>query len=228
MSYFDIIIITILLLNIGWGYKKGLIKTLLSFTSYLAAIILSRMYYKTLAEWIQANTTIFSRIESIIFNNYEAMSGNWNSPADEGIASSIKTLDIIKAQLINENSIESYAYQAMETVKTEIVTTIASFFINVLSLVIIFVVVRFVILLIGSLLNVAFDFPLLKPINGLGGMLVGLIRGVLIVLIIILILIPWAIKNPMGAIASGIEGSIVLEKVFNVWLLLIIERITSL
>ena len=62
----DLIIILVILLFTFLGYRKGLVKTAISILSFLIALVISIMLYKTVGNIIINNTGIDERIENAI------------------------------------------------------------------------------------------------------------------------------------------------------------------
>ncbi|KAB3530295.1 CvpA family protein [Alkaliphilus pronyensis] len=228
MSYIDAIIIATIVTSTAIGYKKGLIKTLLSLTSYMAAIVLSKLYYIKLSQWLKNNTNIFSGIEVFVYNNFEAMVSSWISTEYEAATTPIKIWDTIMINLLENTNIEAYALQATEAVKNQVITAITTFFLNIIAMLLIFIVVRVSIIFIGRLLDLAFDLPPLRPINKIGGIMVGLIRGLIIAFLFLFIIVPLVMRNPTGTIAYGIEESLIINKFYNNWFDFLLKWILSL
>lgn len=214
---FDIFIVAILLVNIFWGYKKGLILSLISFGSYIIAIIASKLYYVNLSLWLQRTTSIDTIIMNFIGKNIDGLISLWVPKAmpEEGTNSLWLYL---RDYFSTETSLLTHTSEVADSLKTELSRSIASFVINIISIVLIFVIVRIVILIIANLLDRAFQLPLLNTMNRMGGGLVGGVRGILILLLALIILIPIALKNPSGKVSMAIEGSVILHSFLENWL----------
>ena len=56
----DIVVVTILLLNIVIGYKKGLVNVIFNIFAFLIAIIITLIIYKPVSEIIIRNTNFIT------------------------------------------------------------------------------------------------------------------------------------------------------------------------
>nr|WP_279380163.1 CvpA family protein [Sporosalibacterium faouarense] len=80
--------------------------------------------------------------------------------------------------------------------------TLSHLFINIISIVVIFILARMVLVLIVNIANKISKLPILNTVNKTSGLFLGVIKGVLIIFIIFTILTPFIIISPEGTIAS--------------------------
>lgn len=207
------------------GYKKGLILTTFSLGSYIIAFITARLYYPQLAHWIRDNNFMIEGIKGFIQKNIETSLPTTGvldkTPQSLGGLQEMEGWGIpgfLQDYLIKQVDIQTYADQAMDTIIGEMQQALVNFFINIISMVILFIVVRTLILLIGHLIHSIFEIPVLHTVNNVGGGVVGLIRGMVFIFIAVLIMIPIAMTNLQGKIAVGLEGSRLLS-IFSHYLL---------
>lgn len=67
-SWFDVVILLIVLAFAFFGYKDGFAKSLLSFVQVIACIALSYIFYDDLAEFLKANTNLYNALKGLIQN----------------------------------------------------------------------------------------------------------------------------------------------------------------
>ena len=80
--------------------------------------------------------------------------------------------------------------------------------INVFSIIITYFFFRWLIGLLGLLISAIFKAPILKQLDKIGGLLIGIIRGMIILYIAFALLTPIGLIFPEGVITKGLENSL--------------------
>ncbi|KAB3532205.1 CvpA family protein [Alkaliphilus serpentinus] len=212
----DIFIIIMIFMNILWGFKKGFVLSLMSFGSYIVAVIAAKIYYLKLSEWIQKTTSIDLAIKNFIGNNFDGLISLW-IPKELPEEGSNPLVGFLKDYLIKETSILTHTESAA-AIKNDLSNSITIFIINIISIILIFILVRLTVIFISQIIDNAFKLPILNTMNRLGGAMVGAIRGILIILIVLIIILPITLKNPYGKMAMAIDESILLQSFLENWL----------
>ena len=198
----DIIVIAIILLNIIIGYKKGLVNVIVNIFEFLLAIAVTVILYKPISNVIINNTQIDDRIrETIIVKNTE---DNKENETNE------ENVNKFMANQIKEKTADAKEY-AIET----IADTIAINTVQILTGIILFVAIRFIITLLKFLTNNLSNIPVIKQFNKIGGVLYGLIRAIIIIYIILTILFFVVSINTNGIIASTIENTYITKFLYQ-------------
>lgn len=187
----DIIVIVIILLSVYFGYKKGFVKSAINLLSFFVAIALAVTFYKPLAVILTENTTIddwiiggiisSSEKDNSIDNAKELTSGDDTQPIKQTteyeeqeklnlVSDVFSELPAVITQNFNieeikNNAKEEIAYQASELIM------------NLLSLIIIYVIVKITLLVAMIVLNGIMQIPVLKQLNEILGMAFGAIIG---------------------------------------------------
>lgn len=201
----DLIIIAVLLLFIGMGYKKGLTGSLIKLLSFVIALVLAFMLYKPIASVIIEKTEIDENIKNTITNTLgqEDKSGKEEKSKDENTNTTI--LDNIN------NGIKD----ATEEVKNTAINGITETIIGMGSFITIYIVVRLVLLVVGLFVNQITKLPIIKQTDKIGGIVYGALEGIVIIYtilaIITLISIVW-IDNP---VVIAISKSTLGEMLYN-------------
>lgn len=105
------------------------------------------------------------------------------------------SLDLTIVEWIKNN--ENMFSEAINLINNEILKNFAGRIINVLSIIILFIVLKIVFGFAISILNKVTNLPILNAVNRLGGLILGAVNGILVVYIISL-LINWL---PLASIA---------------------------
>lgn len=191
----DIIVILIILISVYFGYKKGFIKTVISLLSFFVAIALAVVFYKPIAVILTENTMIDDWIiENIISNDEnEHMIEETNTSPDfaknkdieviedtttieNGNISSesiFNMLENLPATFINNFDFE----EVKEGTKREIAYKISELIMNLLSLILIYVVVKVTLFFATFILDGIMHLPILKQVNEVLGMAIGAVIG---------------------------------------------------
>lgn len=178
----DVIVILIILLSVFMGYKKGFIKTVINLASFFVAIALALMFYKPLAVILTENTEIDDWIISNIASSEEEKTINEENIENDFVSNDDvaendnKILDILNnlPSTITENAgLEEIKNNA----KQEIAYKVSELIMNLLSLILIYVVVKVTLLIASIVLNGIMQIPVLKQLNEILGMAIGAVIG---------------------------------------------------
>lgn len=207
MKWFDLLILLIWGLSSLSGYKRGFVLTLFSLGSYIVAFVAAKAYYPLLAQWIRNSPYLVENIQGFVGRNIKFQ---LPEVMESGVEGFTKLPSLLENYLYREISLETYANQTIEVVKGHIVDALVTFFINIISMIVLFIMIRTLILIIGHLVNQIFELPLLHTVNSLGGGIVGFIRGFIFVIIAIMVMTPIAMANLEGFMAKGMQQSTLL------------------
>lgn len=187
----DIIVILIILISVFVGYKKGFIRTVVSLLSFFVAISMALLFYKPFAVILSENTTIDDWIiENIVSKENgteeeyfleesknkqesEITENGENQEKDDGINTFLEIIEILPNTITNNVDIE----EIKDNTREEIAYKISELIMNLLSLILIYVVVKVTLLVATFVLNGIMRIPVLKQINEICGMAIGAVIG---------------------------------------------------
>lgn len=176
MNILDIAILIIILLFAFFGFRRGLIMSIISLTSIILSFIAAKLFYIQLSDNIAAKTDIDAKINLYITNKLSAAYPQGQvSISPDG---SNDSMQWILSKLFHSDSIISDTVTSLAAQITDIV-------LHILSFVIIFIAVLILIKIAGLILNKLSKLPVLSFINKLGGSVVGLAKGCLLCMLII-------------------------------------------
>ena len=164
------IIIDILLVAIIWitaikGYKKGLVKTIYALVAFIVAAVITTLFYEQVAEYMMSLPFVQEMIVKLNQNIAETIISNTNinmfMPVwmGETVMGAVQTAGITAAGKLVEIIIM-------------IETVLVTFFLS-----------KLLLGLVAGVLDAVMKLPILDTVNKTGGLLAGLIKGVLIVLV---------------------------------------------
>ncbi len=169
----DVIVILIVLVFGLLGYKKGFIKTAFGMASFFVAIILAFSLYKPVGYTISVNTEIDEWIYNTIAGKVEEKeSMNIENKSDvSSIGEAIKNLPENMKEQIGLDEVKDHAKSAI----AESVTEVA---LNIIAFVGIYVIARVLLAVLCFVLDKLMLLPVLKQLNEILGLMMGLLRGV--------------------------------------------------
>ncbi len=199
----DIVVISILLLNIIMGYKKGVINAIFSICTFLIAIVITLVLYKPVSNIIIENTDIKQNIKTMIINN--------NKKEEE------------QPQEIKQNNIYTYIENAAQNVAAEakdkavetMAETIATKAIEIITCVILFILTRIILIVLKFLTKTIEHLPIIKQCNEIGGLIYGILKGLIIIYLILTVMFLVISIRENGTIANAIEQSYVTKFFYN-------------
>ncbi|MBM7615572.1 CvpA family protein [Alkaliphilus hydrothermalis] len=211
----DLFIIACIGLNMIAGYKRGFIWSFFGLASYIIAAICAKVFYLDVAIALKTYTGLYRGLEGFIKDNFFSFfQGSAESKLDTG-ESTLEGLGLIGEFLVKDIDIQAYTQQTVDIVKEEVSKGVANLLLNMISIILIFIIVKAAILLIGTMLDQLFKLPLLSGINKTGGLVVGGIKGLLLVMVVLVIMFVFATTSPKGVVAAAIEESLLIQIFFR-------------
>lgn len=209
---FDLVFVTLLVICIIDGRRKGFIKIGLSFAAMLIAWIVASEFSRPVAEWANeafAGEWIIKVLEGAIANSVSNGADSLFVSIPEPITNVLEVAGVSLEDLASQlgNTIDPAIaaekfYSALEN----------NIFISILILISFFglyLVVNLVASFATRIINKMFKLPILKSVNRLLGAVFGGMKGVIIVTIISIVLRLTAMVIPDTPFAQALEQSVV-------------------
>ncbi len=153
----------------GWaGYRRGMIRSLIGIVAFILAIMLSSIITPYVYSML-LNTNLSDTIHRQIMAYLGTGSGV--SLGDMGLPT------------VLSGSLQPMVDSAIESTRTSVATAITTSIISLLARLLAFAFVYLFTTIVGGVLETVFSLPILKGINHLAGLLVGVLNGLLIVYI---------------------------------------------
>ena len=175
----DIVIILILILNIISGYKKGLVNVIFNVFAFFAAIVITFILYKPISNMIIENTNIRETIKLKIIDSQIGDNTNENQENKESDNKVTKYI---------EDAVQNAADETKSKVKETLAENISLKAIEILTWIVVFIITRTVLLLLKFFADGVANLPIIKQLNGIGGIVYGTAKGLIIVYLILTIL----------------------------------------
>lgn len=175
----DVILIVVLVLNVIIGYRKGLSSIIFGFLCTFVATIIALIFFRP--------------IGNLIIDK---------SPVDEffsdGIYRMFESQDIKEGQLIEEENtkmsnqivelINNFINEALEKTADSALTytsvKLSHLIIYLITFIIIIIALRLIFGIFEDLVDILVRLPILKQLNNSGGIIIGVIKGFLIIYVV--------------------------------------------
>ena len=206
----DLVIISIIISNAFWGYRRGLVNVIFQALAFIVSLLIMFVLYKPVANTIMNATSLDETLSSAIVSNLTGTTledGELLNAEQSNISTSVVNLiNSFVTEALNKAETDIVAYASNQLAKVMIYTgTMLLLFIVSRTLL---VFVRFVAELIGNL-------PIIKMFNKSGGLIFGVIKGFVIAYAILAIL---SVLSPIISqigIISAIQDSTLGSAMYN-------------
>lgn len=213
----DGVILAILLVFMIAGYHRGLIRTVVTLGSSIAALALSFIVYpavnailKVTALYIMIYTGVLEKVEKIDFGKGVQSQG-------KAITSNIKWLpDILTDKIISNNNTAMYEILNVHSIQEYISTYVTNMIISMIAILITWFLIKIVLMWgLRTSAGIIEKLPVVSNFNHLGGAIIGIIKG-LLTLSIIALIIPTMINIPnFSEIGTQIQDSFLAQQLYN-------------
>ncbi|MCT4542632.1 MAG: CvpA family protein [Vallitalea sp.] len=190
MTWLDIIVIGIIAVCAIISYQRGLIKTLFSFASLIISVMITMYLYPYVSKFLIKNTGVYISIKNSVISLFNLNIATENVGSTGEQINFIKQLNIpeqFKHILITNNNSEVYNLLNVNNIGDYIGGLIATLIINVIAFLGVFIVVTILLKLVIGILDLVSKLPILNQINKMGGLIIGAIKGIVIVWILCLV-----------------------------------------
>ena len=200
---FDILLALIILINVYFCYKKGLVKLAVGLIAVVAAVIISLVIYKPVSNIVIKNTEIDENIKKAIIENFMVKEEEEAAKDDEGLM----------------KYMEKYVDDAVNKTKTQIVieasNIISEKVINIGVILAIFVIVRVLLILLVFVADIITELPIIKQFNDVGGLLYGIVKSLLIVYVLLAVVFFIVYTTGNTTISDTISNSFLTKFFYN-------------
>ena len=210
----DLILLTIIGLNIFLGYKKGLIKVAFSIFAFFIALIATVILVKPVSYLIIKNTQIDERIQTIIINNncfkddeQSDEIGKQNEPVSD------KNQNFIQKYILN--TITEKTNEAKNRALENISEAISIKIVELITAIVVFVLIRIIIIILSFLSDFISEIPIIKQFNKAGGIIYGLLKAFVLIYITLTIVFIIVSVNGKSLIYKAIDASILTKFLYN-------------
>lgn len=160
------------------GYRRGLIRTVFSLVSFALAIILAIYLFPIVAGWLR-ETALFTGLKDYIIRTMGLEYAVQTHSAD--LIYSLPIPDILRRNLLENNTPNMFELLNVQTIEEYIAAYFAGLAINIIAIILVFIAVRLILGLVSRVLDIVGKLPVINQFNRVGGLLLGLLKGVIVV-----------------------------------------------
>lgn len=215
MNWLLIITLAIIVICAFIGLKRGLITTLFSTCSLLAAIVLSVIFSPVLSGYLQSNDKVMGYFTEKVADVLQLEELVQQTTDNETLLEGVNLPDNVKQQISEKLNIQDSLNSAAADATATISTYVANMIIYALSYVVVFIVAWLAIFIVGKLLNLLAKLPGLMQVNKLAGFAVGAAQGILIIWILCIIITIMSGTQAGQTAYAYINDSSLLSFIYN-------------
>lgn len=180
MGWLLILVIAILAVTAFFGYRKGMLKIVLSMLSIVVTLAAVCIVTPILSNVVKNHTQVYEKLYDKVEEGLHA-DEIFAEGSEQDIIDNIGLPKVIKELLLENNNVEKYAQLGVTTFTGYIVSSVTDVIFNTIIFVVSFVVVFIVVKIVFSLINLISKLPVINQVNKLAGILAGLVEGVVVV-----------------------------------------------
>ena len=170
----DLVIISMLISNSFWGYRRGLTAVIFKLLVSVLSLLIVLVLYKAVASSIIKNTTIDEKLSTSI--EIILLGAGYTDGAQ------IKFDNPVVSDVVVE-MINSFVNEALQKAETNAVhyasVQLAYFMIRVGTLIILYMIIRFFLLFLRFAAELIANLPIINLFNKSGGLIYGILKGVI-------------------------------------------------
>lgn len=209
MSWLSWVLLVVLVLFAIQGFRKGLLKTVLSMVSTIAVILITSWLTPHIGDYMRENTqwqeTIQQKLESTLFAELDAaMEDSVNN--QEAFIDGLPLPQVMKDILIDNNNTETYEKFDASGFAEYLSGYVARGIMNGIAFLGAFLLTLIIMRVILYAVNLVTELPLIGALDRLGGGVIGIVHGGFWIAIFFLIIV---------LIADTKIGSMLMETIRN-------------
>lgn len=216
MNYILVAALIILAVCIFTGWRKGFIRTIFSTFLIIFSLFVAMQTYSMLSKQLQ-KTFIYNalneRVSGVLFKDSE---GEVNRVTDQiDTINGLPLPESIKKYLVENNNVQIYDALGISDFESYVSGYLSCLIINAISFVGIFLIMIVLLKIIEASLDLMSKLPVLNGINKIGGVLIGVIKGFLILWVVCIVVTIFSGTSWGKFIFEGINESWLLGLIYN-------------
>ncbi|WP_432409727.1 CvpA family protein [Wukongibacter sp. M2B1] len=219
----DICVIIIIATNAIRGLGVGLVISLFNIASYIVAGIVAKLYYPSLSKFVIENTNWALKVQEFVLKNMKFSSADALQAQSGGYESIFEAMNLPRALqtvFFQSDFFTEYSDGVFQNINVYISQMITKTIVDLLCIIIIFFVAKLVLGIACNILNGIASLPIIKQFNRLGGLILGVLKGIIIIYIFTAIMIPIASIFPNSSLVNTLETSSITRVFYDYNILL--------
>lgn len=222
MNIFTLIILAILAISVWLGWKKGLVRTILSLCSMIISLVLVWFLFPHVSSVVEGFTpireTVYEHVNGFLSEEVPELLEQLptaDTTAQNELIEKLPLPEELKEKLSLNNKIDVYETLGVDNFVEYLSTTITNLLIQAASLLITLVIVFIAVHLLIHVLDLVAKLPVLNVANKSGGAIAGLVLGYLIVQIIFLVITVFSGTGWGKSLMLQVNESAILTFLYN-------------
>lgn len=217
MNWTDIAVIAIIAVFAVFGMKTGFVFSVFRLISYFASIFISLKIYPVFAQ-ILSKTGMATRIQLAITKNLLLQSG----AAAQGVDNQVKetaaqaVIDNLKLPGFLKQSISNSVPNVSQVLPVDkVVETISGkitwIVIQIISVILLYIIVRMALVFLKAVLRGITKLPLFKQLDKLGGFALGAVEGLLTIYVVFAFVMLFSSNPKLANLFASIDSSVIAK-----------------
>ena len=206
----DLVIISILISNSYWGYRRGLVAVLFKVLLFIVSLLIVFLLYKPVSNSIIDNSQLDEWLSGSIRDSIEGtilQDGTLMMPTDTNISASVvELINSFVSEALNKSTADPVGYVSLN---------LAYFMIRVGTMLGLLIISRFFLIFVRFAAELIGNLPIIKMFNKSGGLIYGILKGFVTIYIILAV---FSVMSPLisnWGITSAIQDSSFGSKMYN-------------
>ena len=209
----DLVIISIIISNTFWGYRKGLVSVVFKIITFVVSLLIVFVLYKPVSQAIINSTELDEKLATALEEN---LTGLTISEGANEVFTTSETNSVSQGMV---SLIESFVSEALEASVSDpvgyVANKLAVFMIQTGTFLLLFILSRFLLLFVRFAAELIANLPIIKMFNKSGGLIYGVVKGFFVVYLILAV---FSLISPIiyeFGIIQAIEDSSLGSNMYN-------------
>jgi len=208
MNWTDISVLIIIVVFTIIGLKNGFLYSVFRLLSYILSVVFAIKFYPVLSGMLQ-KTIIYTNVKAAVVNGIikqqSAAVSTIKEKSAQTIVDGLKIPDFLKDSILK--NIEKSSIFDMSKILDAVGSEIATLVINILSVILVYVIIRFALIFVRVIIKTISKLPVFKQLDKTGGIVLGAIEGILVVYILCAVLILFSAFPKFASTIDSVESS---------------------
>ena len=206
----DLVIISILISDSYWGYRRGLVAVLFKVLLFVVSLVIVFLLYKPVSTSIIDNSQLDEWLSEAIRDSIEGtvlQDGTLMMSTETNVSTAVNSLiEEFISEALNKAVSDTAGYVSLN---------LAYFMIRVGTMLGLLIISRFFLIFVRFAAELIGNLPIIKMFNKSGGLIYGILKGILTVYVILAV---FSVISPLitnWGITSAIQDSSIGSKLYN-------------
>ena len=206
--WMDIVVALIFVISTAAGFRRGFLHTFLHTLGWVLSIALSFVCYTAVEGFLRANTNLYG----ILYDKIAQRTAEQGSYAASSFTAGMPSI------------LQDFIDSIKNSVAAAIASGVSDYLFKIICFLSVAIVIRFIFLLLCSLISKKHNDGLLGFIDGIFGLLAGAVKGLLLIFLLLAFLVPIISLFPGDSLITTLESSKIAGVLYdNNYLLLFLK-----